>query len=157
MVDLLAQSVNFSTGEIDEKALEHEALVREQVSNTATILPETDDNQLRKERFLKQGFTQADWELILQCEEYYPIEYLREIKQFKNSFSSKQEEWLVRELVERSPLSNPVINFLINYLLIVQNRTNLPTQLTSTIASRLVRKKDFASRTSNDSCAQNCR
>lgn len=141
LVDILAQSVNFSTGEIDEKVLEHEALVREQVSNTATILPETDDNQLRKERFLKQGFTQADWELILQCEEYYPIEYLREIKQFKNSFSSKQEEWLVRELVERSPLSNAVINFLINYLLIVQNRTNLPAQLTSTIAADWSEKK----------------
>ena len=102
---------------------------------------EEENQMLRKDRLLKQGFSEADWQLIVQCETYFPMEYLQEVKRLKNSFTTKQEEWLIRDLVERSPLSNAVINVLINYLLVIQNKTNLSPQLTGKIATDWSEKK----------------
>lgn len=142
LIDLLTQSVQYSTGEIDEKILEQQAIAQSKTLYTSKMPTSEEENQmLRKDRLLKQGFSEADWQLIVQCETYFPMEYLQEVKRLKNSFTTKQEEWLIRDLVERSPLSNAVINVLINYLLVIQNKTNLSPQLTGKIATDWSEKK----------------
>ena len=84
---------------------------------------------------MAQGFTQADWQTILDSERLAPMEYLTALKAAKGGYVTKNEEWLLTDLVSKSPLPPAVINILLNYLLVVQNKAQLPQALTNQIAN----------------------
>ncbi len=62
--------------------------------------------------------------------------FLKAIKAEKKSFVTDSEQWLLKSLVERSPLSNSVINVLIHYVLVVQNNAALPASYVNNIAAQ---------------------
>lgn len=136
--ELLGQAVSLSDGSINEKTLEKAVLEDAQIiyaKNATPIDPESTPQVRRMNTLKQQGYSDKDLEMIQQSEELAPMEYLTAIKQAKKSFVAKNEEWLVQDLVQKSPLPNSVINILINYLLVVQNKSALIPALSNQIAT----------------------
>lgn len=138
LVDLVAEAISLQTGELSFKELEKLAQEKSQVlpiKNTEEAIDEPDQILRRKNIFLAQGYSEADWEAVQVAEAYPPLKYLQELKKAKRSFVTKNEEWLLKDLVEKSPLPNPVINQLLNYVLVDQNKSDLNARFVNTIAT----------------------
>ena len=81
------------------------------------------------------SFSTHDLELIDTCKQIEPIIFLNAIKDQKQSFVVDQETRLVNSLVERSPLTDSVINVLIHYILVVQKNSTLQPNFINRIAT----------------------
>lgn len=139
LLDLMADSVSLTTGKIDQKALEQLVLqkARTRFTKTANHLDPTSEEEIRRFNTLKQnGYSDNDLALIRESEKYAPMAFLKAIKAEKKSFVTDSEQWLLKSLVERSPLSNSVINVLIHYVLVVQNNAALPASYVNNIAAQ---------------------
>ncbi|MFD2728501.1 replication initiation and membrane attachment family protein [Enterococcus camelliae] len=145
LVQLMADIVDISTGMVEINELEKHIVTKyrrmhekEQSSTQRT----NDDEQMRRFHTLKQnGFSDIDLQIIKESEQTAPANYLAAIKHEKNSYASKLEEWIVKDLVERSPLPTSVINVLLHYVLVVQNNSVLPQKLVDKIAADWSEKK----------------
>lgn len=139
LLDLMADNVSLTTGEIDQKRLEQAVRRKSRQTfnkKTSSEDPET-ESQLRRFNTLKQnGFSENDILLIQQSEQTAPIPFLKAIKTEKNSFMTDSEQWLIKSLVERSPLPNSVINVLSHYALVVQNNAALNGSYINNIAAQ---------------------
>lgn len=138
LVDMVAQAISLETGELSYKELEKIAQAKSQLppSKKTEATSEAPEQALRrKNAFLAQGYTEADWQAVEAAEAYPPLKYLQALKKAKRSFVTKNEEWLLKDLVEKSPLPNPVINQLLNYVLVDQNKSDLNARLVNTIAT----------------------
>lgn len=139
LTNLMAEAVSLADGTIDARKLKN--IVYKQSQNilpekkTTTQNYESDQQIRRKNTLLAQGFTKADWYRILDSEALAPMEYLVNLKAAKGGYVTKNEEWLLTDLVEKSPLPTAVINILLNYLLVDQNKSQLPQALTNQIAN----------------------
>ncbi|MDT2706623.1 replication initiation and membrane attachment family protein [Enterococcus dispar] len=139
LTNLMAEAVALTDGTIDERKLKN--VVYKESQNLLPTKKQTtpnyqDDEQIRrKNTLLAQGFTEADWQTIRESERLAPMEYLTALKAAKGGYVTKNEEWLLTDLVSKSPLPIAVINILLNYLLVVQNKAQLPQALTNQIAN----------------------
>lgn len=140
LLDMLGDTVSLADGMIDQKALEKLVLksAQQQFSKKEQRSADyTSDAEIRRFNTLKQdGFSDNDLRLIKESESHAPLEFLRAIKTEKNSFVTDSEHWLLKSLVERSPLSNSVINVLTHYVLVVQNNASLAPNFVNTIAAQ---------------------
>lgn len=138
LVQLLADTLLLENGSLTMKQLDRLAEMR---MKEAPVVKQpsgsTDGDELirRKNTFLAQGYTEADWQAIQAAETYPPLKYLQGLKKAKRSFVTKNEEWLLKDLVEKSPLPNSVINQLMSYVLVDQNKSDLNSRLVNTIAT----------------------
>lgn len=139
LLDLMADHVSLTTGEVDQKRLEQAVIRKSRQTFSKTTRsedPET-ESQLRRFNTLKQnGFSDNDILLIQESEHTAPIPFLKAIKVEKNSFMTDSEQWLIKSLVERSPLPNSVINVLVHYALVVQNNAALNGSYINNIAAQ---------------------
>lgn len=139
LVDLVADAYLLGQGEVKLKDLnklaEKKAAVPKAAGNEKLTSADENSQLKRKNTLLAQGFTQEDWLTIQAVESYPPLKYLQGLKKAKRSFVTKNEEWLLKDLVEKSPLPNPVINQLMNYVLVDQNNSDLNTRLVNKIAT----------------------
>lgn len=139
LLDLMADHVSLTTGEVDQKRLEQAVARKSRQTFNKTSHnedPET-ESQLRRFNTLKQnGFSENDILLIQESEHTAPIPFLKAIKTEKNSFMTDSEQWLLKSLVERSPLPNSVINVLVHYALVVQNNAALNGSYINNIAAQ---------------------
>ncbi|WP_302372363.1 DnaD domain protein [Enterococcus asini] len=138
LVELVAQAVSLETGELSYKELEKLAQAKSQLpkeKKAETTIEAPEQALRRKNAFLAQGYTEEDWQAVEAAEAYPPMKYLQALKKAKRSFVTKNEEWLLKDLVEKSPLPNPVINQLLNYVLVDQNKSDLNARLVNTIAT----------------------
>lgn len=139
LVDLLVDSVSELGGPVDVKLLERNAsqLAAERVS--AGSSQEEDEKQVAAVD--TSDFSQQDLVTIAQSKEFAPMEYLTAIKQAKGGFVVKDEEWLVKDLVDKSPLTASVINILINYQLIIRDYSMLNKKAANKTATDWAEKK----------------
>jgi len=94
------------------------------------------------EYHLKQkGYSKMEIAVIVDAREKSPGQYLKSIKDQKNGFVDPSETWTLKSLAERSHLPTPVINILINYILVIKNKPTLDKQLALTIANDWAQKK----------------
>ena len=139
LTNLMAEAVSLTDGTIDVRKLKNVVYKQSQdllPEKKAVVLNYDSDTQLRrKNTLLAQGFTEADWYRILDSEALAPMEYLVKLKAAKGGYVTKNEEWLLTDLVQKSPLPTSVINILLNYLLVTQNKAQLPQALTNQIAN----------------------
>ncbi|EOT44399.1 replication initiation and membrane attachment family protein [Enterococcus columbae] len=142
LVEYMRQVVQLVDGTIDEKALEQLILSNQRQQSAkpsqSNLSAEVDTDRqqaLRKERLLKQGFSLQDWEIIESSELYPPMTFLESIKQAKNSYVTKDETWIIRDLLAQSPLAPAVINVLIHYALVIQNHSVLQSKFVHRIAT----------------------
>ena len=139
LLDLMTDSVSLTTGKIDQKALEQLILqkARTRFTKTENKVDPTSNEEIRRFNTLKQnGYSDNDLALIRESENNAPMAFLKAIKAEKKSFVTDSEQWLLKSLVERSPLSNSVINVLIHYVLVVQNNAALPASYVNNIAAQ---------------------
>jgi replication initiation and membrane attachment protein len=139
LLDLMADNVSLTTGEVDQKKLEQAIMKKSRQTFTKTSKREDPqaESQLRRFNTLKQnGFSENDVLLIQESENNAPIAFLKAIKAEKNSFMTDSEQWLIKSLVERSPLPNSVINVLVHYVLVVQNNAALSGNYVNNIAAQ---------------------
>ena len=151
LIELLGDAVVLSGGQLNLKKLDQVAEKRAQeplrktnypakneVSDNLEQVSDVTENDLairRRNQFLAKGYTEADWQAIQAMDTYPPLKYLQGLKKAKRSFVTKNEEWLLKDLVAKSPLPNPVINQLMNYVLVDQNKSDLNARLVNTIAT----------------------
>ena len=137
LVDLMTEVVSLTDGKVDGKQL-----VRLIERRTKTVPQKTngqiqsEDAEIRRFNTLRQsGFSENDLELIKMSEMAAPRDFLQAIKQEKHSFVTDSETWLLKSLVERSPLANSVINVLMHYVLVVQKNSALQANFVNKIAT----------------------
>ncbi|MGM9903704.1 MAG: replication initiation and membrane attachment family protein [Enterococcus sp.] len=80
-------------------------------------------------------------ELIQTAQETPPMRYLEALKKEKGGYVSKQENWLMQDLMTQSGLSSSVINILLNYVLVIKNHASLNASFVNTIANEWAQKK----------------
>ncbi len=138
LIQLLADTVALENGQLSLKKLDRLAAARTDerpVAKKSSSANEGEQLIRRKNALLAQGFTEEDWQAIQAAENYPPLKYLQGLKKAKRSFVTKNEEWLLKDLVEKSPLPNSVINQLMSYVLVDQNKSDLNSRLVNTIAT----------------------
>lgn len=137
LAEFLGDAVSLDSGEIDIKKLESSILAKSQ--NMAVKQPQEEFSGdaliRRKNSLLQQGYTEADWATIQDAETFAPLEYLEAIKEAKHSSTTKAERLLVQDLVKETPLTNSIINILINYVLVVENNDTLQRNFVEAIAA----------------------
>jgi replication initiation and membrane attachment protein len=139
LLDLLADHVSLTTGKIDQKALDQSVLqkARTRFTKSTEKHDSSSEEEIRRFNTLKQnGYTENDLALIRESENNAPMAFLKAIKAEKKSFVTDSEQWLLKSLVERSPLSTSVINVLIHYVLVVQNNASLTANYVNNIAAQ---------------------
>ena len=88
-----------------------------------------------------EHLTNAALQLIKEAQSIPPMKYLEAIKSEKGGYVSKQETWLLQDLVSQSGLSSSVINVLLNYVLVIKNNASLNASYVNTVANEWAQKK----------------
>lgn len=136
LVNLMAEVVSLNDGMVDQRQLASLIQRRQGTSVKKEAITLSGDAKIRRFNTLRQtGFTEADIELIDMSETTAPTDFLQAIKQEKHSFVTDSEQWLLRSLVEKSPLPNSVINVLMHYVLVVQKNSSLQSNFVNKIAT----------------------
>ncbi|MDN6641294.1 MAG: DnaD domain protein, partial [Tetragenococcus sp.] len=138
LVDLMTEAVSLSDGKVDRKALDK--VIRKQATvkkeKQADNHDEQSDEQTRRFNTLRQtGFSENDIQLVKIAQSSAPMDFLQAIKNEKHNFVTDPETWLLKTLVERSPLPNSVINVLIHYILVVKKNSFLQSNFVNQIAT----------------------
>ncbi|MCT8310671.1 DnaD domain protein [Tetragenococcus halophilus] len=138
LVDLMTEAVSLSDGKVGRKALDK--VIRKQATvkkeKQADNHDEQSDEQTRRFNTLRQtGFSENDIQLVKIAQSSAPMDFLQAIKNEKHNFVTDPETWLLKTLVERSPLPNSVINVLIHYILVVKKNSFLQSNFVNQIAT----------------------
>ncbi|WP_206857251.1 replication initiation and membrane attachment family protein [Candidatus Enterococcus mangumiae] len=141
--ELILQSFDFTTAEVSLKELQRIVLVRQQQQRTSQQADSTLDPEEPPEMStaVNQALPSAAQQLIQVARQTPPMRYLEAIKKEKGGYVSKQENWLLQDLVSQSGLSSGVINILINYVLVIKNHASLNASFVNTIANEWAQKK----------------
>ncbi|MDT2814721.1 replication initiation and membrane attachment family protein [Vagococcus carniphilus] len=156
MFDYVKQSVDYVTNRVIEK--DFKQLIykgyhsrKKQEQSTAAIqnkselrLTETEKDQLRKNTLRLTGFSDAEIEVIIACDTTPPLIFLKAIKTQKGGFVSDNERWTIEKLKTQSNLPDSVLNVLIHYTLVVQNKASINQNMMMTIANDWAQKKIFS-------------
>jgi replication initiation and membrane attachment protein len=136
----VVQAYDFSAQEVSLKELQRLILTKQQYKKTSQ--PENVATTVKSEtKAPVPTLTNAALQLITEAKSIPPMKYLEALKQEKGGYVSKQETWLLQELVSRSGLSNSVINVLINYVLVIKDHSSLTANYVNTIANEWAQKK----------------
>lgn len=81
------------------------------------------------------NFSSSEMTIIRHAKQTPPAEYLQSIKEQKGGFVTTNEQWVLKELVEQSPLSKEVVNILLNYILVGRENPVLEKNYTMKIAN----------------------
>ncbi|GAA3022626.1 replication initiation and membrane attachment family protein [Tetragenococcus solitarius] len=138
LVDLMAEAVSLSDGVVDRKELDK--TIRKQTNVKSKKQPanyeEQSDAQTRRFNTLRQtGFSENDIQLIKIAQNSAPMDFLQAIKNEKHSYVADPEAWVLKTLVERSPLPNSVINVLVHYILVIKKNSFLQANFVNQIAT----------------------
>lgn len=141
--ELLLQSFDFTIEEVSLKELQRIVLLRQQQQNTLRQSSNTlvTDQSAETGVPVNQALPSAAQQLIQVARQTPPMRYLEAIKKEKGGYVSKQENWLLQDLVTQSGLSSSVINILINYVLVIKNHASLNASFVNTIANEWAQKK----------------
>ncbi|MHC5267669.1 replication initiation and membrane attachment family protein [Enterococcus sp. LJL98] len=135
--DVLAQVVALDTGLIDPKKLKQFVERKHQTRfQDSSVKAKNHEAEEQRYALLRQtGYSEKDVALIRTSETTAPFDFLEAIKTEKNSYVTDSEKWLLKSLVERSPLPNAVINILLHYVLVIQKNSTLQTNFVHSIAT----------------------
>jgi replication initiation and membrane attachment protein len=140
LIELSLPAFDMMSGEFNQKELQR-VLTVSTLPNNKKQVPEAisnegPDEELRRWNTLRQeGFNEEELALIKDSETIPPMIYLEAIKEQKGGFVSKEETWLIQDLINKSPLKNSVLNILINYVLVVKNNASLTRSFVDKIAN----------------------
>lgn len=145
MQSLVLESADVESGKVNKNKLTNtvQRMYLNQQKNKKTINPfKTKDlsqpkDDLKKSEVVlsKEGFSPSEISVIRHAEKTAPGHYLKSIKHQSNGFVTSNETWVLKELVEQSPLSKEVINILLHYILVIQKAVVLDKNYAMKIAN----------------------
>lgn len=133
MQELILESADVDSGVVNPKKFVSN--VQRNFSNKQKLKTEAPREMEEQAEVDDRGFSQGEKTIIGHAKETPPADYLSSIKEQKGGFVSSSEQWVLKELVEQSPLTKDVINILLNYVLVAKERTMLDKNYTMTIAN----------------------
>ncbi|GAA2972378.1 replication initiation and membrane attachment family protein [Lentilactobacillus parakefiri] len=131
MSKLVQKATNLSTNELNQnqlKAIITDSFTHHQAENVEKSTPAVKSNSSATK------FDTPVAQLISISKKVAPVMFLEQIKKQKHGIVTSGEQRTLRELVSLRALPNEVINILIYYLLVDENRSTLNKNLMSTIA-----------------------
>jgi len=135
MQSLILESADVESGQVDKNKFTH--YVQRNYQNKQKNKQAKKDNAPKKENsnLVKKGFSGSETSVITHAKETAPANYLGSIKEQRNGFVTSNETWVLKELVEQSPLSKEVINILLHYILVVKEAVVLEKNYAMKIAN----------------------
>ncbi|HGF8059680.1 TPA: replication initiation and membrane attachment family protein [Enterococcus faecium] len=138
--ELISQSYDFSEQKVSMKELQKAVLAMQrrpvkQIKETVAVAENSNESPTN------EHLTNAALQLIKEAQSIPPMKYLEAIKSEKGGYVSKQETWLLQDLVSQSGLSSSVINVLLNYVLVIKNNASLNASYVNTVANEWAQKK----------------
>lgn len=131
MQSLILESADVESGVVDERRFTRN--VQRNFQNKANLKAPA---ELTKPEPVSEGnFSSSEMTIIRHAKQTPPAEYLKSIKEQKGGFVTTNEQWVLKELVEQSPLSKEVVNILLNYVLIGRENPVLEKNYTMKIAN----------------------
>lgn len=110
--------------------------IAKQATQKVEAAAESTGNLQEAQKVLKKGdFSTSEMSVINHAKRAAPGNYLKSIKEQKNGFITTNETWVLKELVEQSPLSKEVINILLHYILVIQGSVVLEKNYAMKIAN----------------------
>lgn len=70
-------------------------------------------------------FSKQDVHMLVLCEQMPNDTFLERTKQAKNGFATDSEQFYVRDLTSKTSLAPEIINFLVYYLLVIENKASV--------------------------------
>lgn len=135
----IVQSYDFSEQKVSSKELQRLVLTSRSQKNRKS--DSTSPSSREEMGTTDSTLPNVIIELIKEAKSIPPMKYLEALKQEKGGFVSKQETWLMQDLVSRSGLSSSVINILVNYVLVIKNQASLNASFVNTIANEWAQNK----------------
>ncbi len=147
MQEIVLESADVESGEVNKNKLtntvqrmylnKQKKRKNSNQSNNQTKGTQKSPEDLKEAQSLlkKDGFTASEISVINHAKKTAPGNYLRSIKEQKNGFITSNETWVLKELVEQSPLSKEVINIMLNYILVIQEAVVLEKNYAMKIAN----------------------
>ncbi len=126
--ELIASAYDFTQQTVSLKDLQKQIVYRQKTVKKEEVPETTAAQQLPAKN-------DAASALIADSKNNPPMQYLEAVKNAKGGFVSKEEKWLMQDLVKQSKLPNSVINVLINYVLVIKNQASLKSNYVNTIAN----------------------
>ncbi|MGX7172557.1 replication initiation and membrane attachment family protein [Enterococcus ratti] len=138
----IVQAYDFTLQEVSLKELQRLVLANQQYQKNTVVEKESalSRNKNKAEKTVTT-LTSAALQLVTEVKSIPPMKYLKALKQEKGGYISKQETWLLQDLVAQSGLSSSVVNVLINYVLVIKGRSSLTASYVNTIANEWAQKK----------------
>lgn len=138
--DLIVQAYDFTEEKVSIKEMQKIVLALNRTSRPQAKEKQIEDNPEVVIQ-TKEPLPNAAVQLIKEAQSIPPMKYLEAIKREKGGYVSKQESWLMQDLISQSGLSNSVINILLNYVLVIQDRASLTASYANAIANEWAQKK----------------
>lgn len=131
MQSLILESADVESGVVDTGRFTRN--VQRNFQNKAKLKAPAEMTQPVEEP--EGNFSASEMTIIRHAKQTSPAEYLKSIKEQKGGFVTTNEQWVLKELVEQSPLSIEVVNILLNYVLIGRENPVLEKNYTMKIAN----------------------
>ena len=131
MQSLILESADVESGVVDTGRFTRN--VQRNFQNKAKLKAPAEMTQPVEEP--EGNFSASEMTIIRHAKQTSPAEYLKSIKEQKGGFVTTNEQWVLKELVEQSPLSTEVVNILLNYVLIGRENPVLEKNYTMKIAN----------------------
>ncbi|MCF1584464.1 DnaD domain protein [Tetragenococcus koreensis] len=140
LVESMTEAVSLADGMVNRKDLDKTIRQQQQAAakkeKPQAVYDDQSDEEVRRFNTLRQtGFSENDIQLIKIAQSTAPMDFLQAIKNEKHSYVADQETWLLKTLVERSPLPNSVINVLVHYILVIKKNSSLQANFVNQIAT----------------------
>lgn len=131
MATLIVQATNVASNEIEPQKLK--ALISQQFTLTGNQQPT--QIKPRTEVSDQTELSNSEQALVKACQQYSPADFLQQLKEQKNGYVTKNEQFILRQLAQKQLFSNEVINMLSYYLIQERGDVTLKQNLVDTVAN----------------------
>jgi replication initiation and membrane attachment protein len=137
MQSLILESADVETGQVNKNKFTKyvQDNFAHQQKATGTKTKATAESVPASAEVTAEDYSSNERAIINHAKKTAPANYLQSIKDQKNGFVTTNEQWVLKELVEQSPLSKEVINMLLNYILIMKESVTLDKNYAMKIAN----------------------
>lgn len=139
MQALILESADVETGRVNKnkftKYVQDNYANQQKATGLKTQQPTEKKTAVDQQALQEKGYSNNEIAIINHAKKTAPASYLSSIKEQKQGFVTSNEQWVLKELVEQSPLSKEVINILLNYILIMKESVTLDKNYAMKIAN----------------------
>lgn len=147
MQSLILESADVESGKVNKnkftKNVENNYLNKQKSRGSIKpqVAQEEKEAATNNKEMENKDFSKVEISIVNHAKKTAPANYLASIKEQKGGFVTTNERWVLKELVEQSPLNKETINILLHYVLVIKESTMLDKNYTMTIANDWAQNK----------------